>query len=69
MEKHSAIRTKDAAQYVGLSVSTLSKMRLRGDGPTYCKNGPRAVAYRIADLDAWLTANRRQSTSQSAQSI
>jgi predicted DNA-binding transcriptional regulator AlpA len=67
METVSAVRATDAAKYLGLSKSTLAKMRLRGDGPVFCKNGPRVVAYRIADLDAWLTANRRHSTSQSKQ--
>jgi predicted DNA-binding transcriptional regulator AlpA len=57
------MRTPEAARYVALSESTLTKMRLRGDGPPYIKVGPRAVAYRKADLDAWLEARVRRSTS------
>ena len=34
-------RAPEAANYVRLSASTLAKMRGRGDGPRYCKVGPR----------------------------
>lgn len=58
------LRAPDAATYVGLSPSTLAKMRLRGDGPVYSKAGPRIVIYDKLDLDAWLSAQRRRSTSE-----
>jgi predicted DNA-binding transcriptional regulator AlpA len=57
------MRTPEAAHYIALAESTLSKMRLTGDGPPFVKVGPRAVAYRRADLDAWLEARVRRSTS------
>lgn len=57
------MRTPDAARYVALSESTLTKLRLTGDGPPFVKVGPRAVAYRKSDLDAWLEAHVRHSTS------
>ncbi len=57
-------RAVDAARYLALSASTLAKMRLRGDGPQYVKVGPRAVAYRKTDLDAWLEGRIRKSTSE-----
>jgi hypothetical protein len=57
------LRTPAAAEYVGLSVSTLEKLRLTGGGPAYYKSGPKIVVYRVEDLDAWLTARRRTSTS------
>jgi predicted DNA-binding transcriptional regulator AlpA len=43
----------EAAKVVGLSASTLAKLRLNGNGPAYCKLG-RRVVYRPADLDEWL---------------
>ena len=58
------LRTKEAARYLGLAQSTLAKMRLRGNGPTYCKAGPRIVVYRQSDLDAWLESRLRRSTSE-----
>lgn len=57
------MRTPEAAAYVALAESTLTKMRLTRDGPPFVKVGPRAVAYRKSDLDAWLEARVRQSTS------
>ncbi len=57
------MRTPDAANYVALAESTLTKMRLTGDGPPFVKVGPRAVAYRKADLDVWLASRVRRSTS------
>jgi predicted DNA-binding transcriptional regulator AlpA len=57
------LRTPAAAEYVGLSDSTLEKFRLTGEGPQFVRIGVRAVGYRIEDLDAWLSARVRRSTS------
>jgi len=57
------MRTPEAARYLGISASTLNKTRLTGDGPPFVKVTPRAVAYRKSDLDAWLEARLRHSTS------
>ena len=57
------LRAPEAAKFLGLSTSTLSKMRLRGDGPVYAKAGPRVVVYAVADLESWLAARKRLSTS------
>jgi predicted DNA-binding transcriptional regulator AlpA len=51
-----------ASRHVGLSVSTLNKLRVFGGGPVFLKLG-RRVAYDVADLDAWLATKRRRSTS------
>ena len=57
------LRARPAADYVGLSSSTMAKMRLRGDGPAYSKAGQRTVVYDVIDLDKWLAASKRRSTS------
>jgi predicted DNA-binding transcriptional regulator AlpA len=57
--------TRQAADHVGLSKSTLDKMRVYGGGPPFSKLG-RRVVYDSGDLDAWLDANRRASTSDLA---
>jgi predicted DNA-binding transcriptional regulator AlpA len=57
------LRTPEAAQYIGLSPSTLEKMRLVGSGPPFVKLGPKAVGYGITDLDEWLKSRVRLSTS------
>ena len=56
------VSTKVAARYVGLSESTLAKLRLNGNGPTYYKLG-RRVVYRPADLDQWLQSRTARDTS------
>lgn len=59
---HSNLSTDQTAKLLGIAKSTLSKMRLTGEGPTYIKMG-RRVAYRPEDIQDWLTARRRLSTS------
>jgi len=56
------VTAKVAARYVGLSESTLAKLRLNGNGPVYCKLG-RRVVYRPADLDQWLESRTARDTS------
>jgi predicted DNA-binding transcriptional regulator AlpA len=56
-----------AANYVGLSISTLNKLRCTGYGPVYFKLG-RAVRYDPQDLDQWLSERRIGSTSESIRS-
>ena len=58
------LRPQQAAEYVKLTTSTLAKMRLRGDGPTFSKAGPRIVVYDKRELDAWLQKRKFQNTSQ-----
>ena len=56
------VTSKVAAQIVGLSESTLAKLRLNGNGPLYCKLGRRGV-YRPADLEQWLQSRTVRDTS------
>ncbi len=58
------LRVPEAAAYLGLSRSTLAKMRLRGDGPAYAKAGSKIVLYDLAELNAWLAGRTRHSTSE-----
>lgn len=57
------MRSAAAAQYLGIAKSTLNKSRLTGDGPPFVKVGSRSVVYRKADLDKFLEARLRRSTS------
>ena len=54
--------TKEAADYVRSSPSTLAKRRITGQLPQFTQIG-KAVRYRRADLDAWMSDNVRTSTS------
>lgn len=51
------VRVRAAAEYVGLSKSSLDKLRIYGGGPEFSKIG-RAVVYSTLDLDAWLAAKK-----------
>jgi predicted DNA-binding transcriptional regulator AlpA len=55
------MRTKEAAHYLGLSKSTLDKLRCFGGGPRYYKLG-KPVVYAVGDLDAWKAERARTST-------
>ncbi|WBQ11226.1 helix-turn-helix domain-containing protein [Hyphomonadaceae bacterium ML37] len=55
----------ETASYLGLSVSTLAKLRLTGEGPRYVRLG-RRVLYDPADLDTWIASRKRYSTSDVA---
>lgn len=51
------LRPREAAEYLGLSESTLAKLRMRenrGKGPVFCRPLGRYVVYRKRDLEAWL---------------
>jgi predicted DNA-binding transcriptional regulator AlpA len=60
-ETSKVVTATAAAKIVGLSESTLAKLRLNGNGPTYCKLG-RRVVYRPADLEAWLQSRTARDT-------
>jgi hypothetical protein len=53
---------RDASQWLGLSVRTLQKWRLQGDGPRFLKLD-HAVRYDPADLQVYVDSVRRRSTS------
>ncbi|MBK8545163.1 MAG: AlpA family phage regulatory protein [Caulobacteraceae bacterium] len=58
------LRVREAAARLGLSKSTLDKMRCEGRGPRYVKITSKLVGYDPADLDAYAEGRKRQSTSE-----
>jgi hypothetical protein len=46
-----------AAKHLTLSVRTLQAWRCRGEGPPFVRAG-RAIRYCLADLQAWIAAQR-----------
>ncbi len=60
------LRTPEASRFVGLSIRTLEKHRIYGTGPRYSKLGGRVV-YRVEDLQAWVDAAAKASTSDPRQ--
>ena len=53
---------EQAADFLGLAVSTLNKWRCYGDGPAFIKMG-RSVRYRITDLNEYVENRLAESTS------
>ncbi len=62
-EASQKLTTVEAAAYLRIAASTLTKMRLTGGGPSYLKLGARRVVYDVTDLEAWAASGRRHSTS------
>jgi predicted DNA-binding transcriptional regulator AlpA len=58
------VAERDASELLGVSVRTLQIWRLQGNGPRFVKLG-RAVRYDGRDLDEYIEAGRRRSTSES----
>jgi hypothetical protein len=57
------LNERDAAKYIGMSVSFLRLSRMRGttkctDAPAFLKAG-KAIRYLPRDLDAWLESRRQ----------
>jgi excisionase family DNA binding protein len=55
-EHRPLLTTKQAANYLGVSMSVLGHWRSDRRGPRYVQVGS-SVRYRLADLDAWIQAN------------
>ncbi len=55
--------TSEAAFLVALSPRTLEALRLSGAGPRFVALGRRAIRYRRRDLENWIAAHERRSTS------
>ena len=61
------LTTPEAARLLRLSIPTLERMRSAGTGPAFIRLGPgrRArIAYRRAELEAFLDANTFRSTAE-----
>lgn len=61
-DKPRLLSTAEAAAQLGLSPGYLKTKRVTGGGPAFVKLGAR-VSYDPADLDDWVQANKRRSTS------
>lgn len=66
MTETSHIRTPEAARRLGLTPSTLEKMRGRGDGPPFRRLSRRHVTYAVTSLDAWARDREYRSTKEYA---
>lgn len=60
------LNVRQAAVRLGLSKSTLDKMRCAGKGPRFVKTTDRAVRYDPHDLDAWIARRRSHGAPEEA---
>lgn len=58
---------EQTARVTGRSLPTLQRERSRGDGIPFVKVGPRRVAYRLSDIEAYLAARVVKSTSDARE--
>lgn len=42
-----------AARLISVSRRTMQRWRVLGDGPAFCRFGPRRVLYDAAEIDRW----------------
>jgi predicted DNA-binding transcriptional regulator AlpA len=64
MPPEALLPTRTAAARLGLSDSTMEKMRSRGDGPKFIRLTPKKVAYSVAALEEWLREREYRSTKE-----
>lgn len=57
VERPVVLSPSEAAQYLGVSTSTLKNWRSKSIGPKWTMRGARLVAYRPADLEKFLDDN------------
>jgi hypothetical protein len=50
-----------AAALIAAAPKTLERWRSTGDGPPFVRAGPRMIRYALADLQAWIEAQRAES--------
>lgn len=61
------LKTKQAAEYLGLSKAFLERDRWAGAKVPFIKIGDRAVRYRLEDLNTYIEARTRKSTSDTGK--
>lgn len=57
------LKTDEVAEMLGVAPRTLEDWRCRGGGPPYVSVSRRCVRYRLRDVETWLEARNRTSTS------
>ena len=62
MDQH-LLTTREAARYLGVSMAFLERDRWAGARIPFVRLGSRSVRYRVGDLDAYVDAQIRRSTS------
>ncbi|MCW9033492.1 MAG: helix-turn-helix domain-containing protein [Alphaproteobacteria bacterium] len=62
MDRTNHLSRAKTADFLGLSIRTLDRLRVSGGGPSFWKGGSR-VLYDQRDLDLWIESRKQKSTS------
>lgn len=60
------LKPAEVAERLAISERAVNQLRYLGTGPRFIRVSHKAVRYRAADVDAWLEARSRTSTSGEA---
>ena len=64
--QQSLLTQQRLSDLINVSERSLERWRVEGTGPAFVKAG-RKVLYRVVDVDEWLAASRRKSTSEQVE--
>lgn len=53
---HRILRPRELAERIGLSLTTIWRLRQRGELPEPIRLSPGCVGWRLSDIDAWLAS-------------
>ena len=66
IERHRVLQTRDACEFVGVSIAEWRRMRRRGEAPSGIKIGRQREGWRIGDLIDWIESRNTASKSAAA---
>jgi predicted DNA-binding transcriptional regulator AlpA len=58
--RHRVLSTRDACEFVGVSISEWRELRDRGEAPTPILIGTKKHGYRVGDLIDWIASRAQQ---------
>ncbi|QXM25477.1 helix-turn-helix domain-containing protein [Elioraea tepida] len=62
------LSSDEVAEILGVSLRTLERMRIDGQGPAYVRLSPRRIAYAERDVIEWIERRRHRSRAAEARS-
>jgi predicted DNA-binding transcriptional regulator AlpA len=65
--RHRILHTRDACEFVGVSIAEWRKMRARGEAPLPIQIGTQRQGWRVGDLIDWIASRARQQTAAGAR--
>ena len=57
--RHRVLATRDACEFVGVSISEWRELRIRGEAPAPIMIGSKKQGFRVGDLIDWIASRER----------